>query len=254
MRKFITAAIALLLASSPSFAQDNDQVKTMADPAVSEWVMAESVKQAAQIRDTLIRGTSVESPGLYVYSLEEYPAPAAVKESIRKGIEKRRQGVIEVAPGQIPSSSKTLSSFNPAQSQNPDRFRQRLTSSPTDLSRTALASAELISSEPGGQIQDGRATGMTRIYNVPNFGVVSFGEDDYLSAKSRIIQVKEALNSEVNGVPAIAYAEKTSDNRGRATLSWVTSMRSYRLVMLTDSDRLRAGQKLLMDIATHIVE
>lgn len=259
MKIHISAQLmALSLANlSPAFSQDsrNQDIENDAD---TQYAMAELVSQRAQqlMANSAGKGIKALEPGVYTVSLSDIPASQEAKDIIKNNINKyHRDGYISVPDERIPKRSVVSSLLSRRESRSVEQFRDKLTLPPSDLSNTVLAKAEYIDARPSGKIENGRASGLTRVYRIAGAGLITFGEDDYRSAGARITRVREALNTEVNGVPAEATALKAADGRASVMLRWITPLRSYRLTLVTDnSDHLQKNNDLLMGIATRVIE
>lgn len=242
---------------SPAFAQES-RVQDVENDADTQYAMAELVGQQAQqwVAQSAGRGFKALEPGVYTVSLNDIPASTEAKDIIESNIRKYAQdGYISVPNERIPKPSTISSLLSRRESRPVEQFRDRLALPPSDLSNTVLAKAEYLDARPSGKIENGRASGLTRVYRIADAGLITFGEDDYRSAGTRITRVKEALNAEVNGVPAEATALKAADGRASVMLRWITPLRSYRLTLVTDnSDHLQKNKDLLMDIATRVIE
>lgn len=247
IRKF--AASLLCVLSGLALAQTGIE-----DPSaeIEDWLVSESAALAELRRmesaepGTLARGT------LRVISLSELSAPASLKEQIVTGARKHAEGAITALPGAIPSNSEIVSSLGSDRAARSKPIQP--TFEPADLALTPLEPAHLIASQASGVIyEDGTHTGLARYFLIPGLGIVQFNEDDYVAAGTDITLVAESLNTEVNEVPAMSWTAFSPEGRGKATLSWVTPSRAFRLVLVTDDSKvLDTGADFLLDVATRI--
>lgn len=225
------------------------------DPHVNleDWLVTESMKMA-ETRRVEQNEFGISAPGtLRIVPLSEFSAPVSIKEDIANGARNRAEGPIAAAPGTIPSLSAIVSSLK-GDGSTRSNIVTHPTFEPTDLSLTPLGHGQLIATHIAGVVNgDGSHTGLARYFFVPAIGVVEFSEDDYVAAGTTITLVAESLNVEVNGVPAMSWTAQSPEGPGKATLSWVTQSRAFRLVLITDdSNILEVAEGFLMDIATGI--
>lgn len=250
--KIYASAVAILLASSficahPAYGAQDAQ-------AISDWNASEAAKMAMARRDAARQGAAPAPGSVRIYHLDDFPAPAAVRESIAKSVETRKSGPMTVAADRIPVSKEVEKSVRGSQ-KNEAELRSSLTGIPASLVQTPLAHAELVGTKPSGAFNNGRWSGITRYFRVQGLGLIEFSEDDYVSAGTRLALAEEALDTEVNGTPAMSEAALSSDGRAKASLYWVTPERAYKLVLLADdSNHLQKGQRLLLDTASRMVE
>lgn len=85
-------------------------------------------------------------------ALAELDAPEAVKQQLRRQIERNRAGPVRVPDGTIPSPAGLVASL-PKTKRSDAMLRQRLQSPPTNLLSTVLGVAEMIGMEPRGALR-----------------------------------------------------------------------------------------------------
>lgn len=252
--KLLTAALVLTLFGAPCFAQSAapPPQATDIDEAMASWMRQKAEQSIIDGQARRATGAGQSKGLLEIRSLADYPAPSAIKQNIAAGIRARSHGPLQVADGAIPSVSSLISTHRSVVRTGAE-LRQRLSSAPADLSHTALGQAELLSTEPTGTLSAGRSTGLVRLYRLGQGGIIVFSEDDYIASGTKITLIRETLNTDVNGVPARAYAARSNDGRAKAELRWVTPTRSFWLTLITDDGaRIESGEKLLMQIANGI--
>lgn len=253
MKSKLAVLTAFLLTSS-SFAQDARPSRDVPkpQPEMAEWTRSLAEKEAREGRDAAARGAAASYGHLEIITLAEMDAPAAVKENVAEGIRKRSKGTLEVAAGAIPSTAELIAGLSNVR-RSESELKQRLSYAPADISRTPIAAAELLSTEPYGTIHGSKSTGVSRTYRVPKVGVIILSEDDYIASGTKLTLIRETLNKDVNGTPARSYSARSADGRGKAELRWVTPDRSYFLTLITDDgSRIEQGEELLLQVASSL--
>jgi hypothetical protein len=259
--------ITTLLALTPlAFAQNSsDTLSPETKQAAQEWVKNMAEQQANAFQDAIRTGrisadkaaAQTGSGVVEIYSIKDYPAPDAVRQSILRGTEMSRRGILTVPPARVLTEaqvSKKLAQWN---SLPLEVLKKSLTFSPAELAATPLSTGKLLDAGTVGvTLSNGLSTGLTRTYQVPGIGIITFDEEDYPSSPTLHIRLaKESFNTDIGGVPAIARAVRTTDGRGSALLRWITPRRSYELSLITDhGTRMEQNQQLLKTIASQMVE
>lgn len=250
---FTAVGFVLLFTSFAVLASPTSGPAQAQQRAILDRVKTEAERLASEGRSATARYDSPDASFLKIYSLKDFPASEAVKSIVAAGAA-RGGGVQTVAAGKIPSTAAVIAELSPVRRSNSE-LERNLSYAPADLSKTPLAAAELLSTEPTGTIGGADSTGVARFFRVPNWGVVQFSEDDYLASKTRIKLIRETLNVDVNGTPARSYSVRSEDGKGLAELRWVTPTRSYGLTLISDDgSRIEAAEMMLMQIAKGIAQ
>ncbi|MCC7633070.1 hypothetical protein [Stenotrophomonas rhizophila] len=248
------AVLALACIASPAPAQTTvpPQPSATLQRDMAAWTKSLAQQQATESRMAAENRMPSSQGQVEIVSLAEMDAPASIKASVAEGIKSRSRGTLDVAAGTIPSTSDVVAGLSPARRSNAE-LKHRLSYAPSDISRTPIGAAELLSTEPNGTVSGDRSTGVSRTYRVPNVGLVILSEDDYVASKTKHTLIRETLNTQVNGTPARSYTARSKDGRGKAELRWITSNRAYLLTLISDDGaRIEDGEKLLMQIAKGI--
>jgi hypothetical protein len=265
MEKLIVVAILFALAS-PTFAQDTPNTLTPeVRQAAQEWVKGMAEQQATAFQDAIrterltsdMVATQKGGGTVEIYSIKDYPAPDAVKQSILRGAERSKQGVLTVPPERVLTEAQALKKLAKWNSQPLELLEKELTFSPAQLDATPLSNGKLLDAGTVGiTLSNGLSTGLTRTYQVPGVGIITFDEEDYPSSPTlHILLARESFNTDISGIPAIASAARTTDGRGSASLRWITPLRSYELSLITDHGaHMEQNQQLLKAIAGRMVE
>lgn len=219
--------------------------------AVGRWLHERTLQAASS--DAVSGAGDVPAAGvLRVVALAELDAPEAVKQQLRRQIERNRAGPVRVPDGTIPTQAELVAGLPKAKP--PDAIlRQRLPSPPTHLLSTVLGGAKLIGMEPSGALQGVNSTGLTRFYRLIDVGIVAFNEENFRVAGTLIEVIAEAQNTAVNGSPAQIDMTVDGQGRGHVVLSWAAGDKAYTLTATGDSDVERKA-RLLQEIAAAITD
>jgi hypothetical protein len=217
--------------------------------AVGRWLHARTLQAASS--EPVPAAGCVPAPGvLKMVALAELDAPEAVKEQLRRQIERSRAGPVRVPDGTIPSPAGLFASL-PKTKRSDAVLRQRLPSPPTNLLGTVLGVAEVIGMEPSGALEGVKSTGLTRFYRLSDVGIVAFNEENFRAPGTLIEVIAEAQNTAVNGSPAQLEMNVDGQGRGSVVLSWAAGDKAYTLTATGDSDVERKA-RVLQDIAAAI--
>lgn len=250
--KILLVAIATLMPATLLAAQTTVTAKDSADQQIHEWLKARAARALAEHNVETARGSAGQKGRLRILSLADMDAPASITSSVLAGIDERRKGPLRVPAGAIPSTTDVVGGLT-ATRRNSAELQQRPGPALADVSRTPLAAAERVHTAPSGSTNGGTWTGVSRTYRLPQVGVIILSEDDYHASGTELTVIRETLNEDVNGVPAIAYSARSEDGRGKADIRWVTAQRAYALTLLTDDgSRIEQDQALLLQIARGI--
>lgn len=219
--------------------------------AVGRW-LHERTLQAASSDAVPGAGYGPAVGVLKMVALAELDAPEAVKQQLRRQIERNRAGPVRVPDGTIPSPAGLVASL-PKTKRSDAMLRQRLPSPPTNLLSTVLGVAEMIGMEPSGALEGVKSTGLTRFYRLSDVGIVAFNEENFRVAGTLIEVIAEAQNTTVNGSPAQIDMNVDGQGRGRVVLSWAAGDKAYTLTATGDSNVERKA-RVLQKIAAAITD
>jgi len=219
--------------------------------AVGRWLHERTLQAASS--DPAPGAGYVPAVGvLRVVALAELDAPEAVRQQLRRQIERNRAGPVRVPDGTIPSPAGLVASL-PKTKRADAMLRQRLPSPPTNLLSTVLDVAEMIGMEPSGALEGVNSTGLTRFYRLSDVGIVAFNEENFRMAGTLIEVIAEAQNTTVNGSPAQIDMNVDGQGRGRVVLSWAAGDKAYTLTATGDSNVERKA-RVLHEIAAAITD
>jgi hypothetical protein len=217
--------------------------------AVGRWLHERTMQAAAN--DDVPGAGSVPVVGiLRVVPLSELDAPEAVKQQLRRQIERNRGGPVRVPDGAIASQAEVIAGL-PRVKRSDAILRRRLPSPPSNLLGTVLGVAEMVGMEPSGALEGLKSTGLTRFYRLSDVGIVAFNEENFRVAGTLIEVIADAQNTAVNGSPAQIDMTVDDQGRGRVLLSWAAGDKAYTLTATGDGDVERKA-RVLQEIAAAI--
>lgn len=176
---FALLSTSFAVLASPTSGPDQAQQR-----AISDRVKTEPERRASEGRSATAKYDSPDAGSLKIYSLKDFPASEAVKSTVAAAVA-RGGGAQTVAAGKIPSTAAVIAELSPVRRSNSE-LERNLTYAPADLSKTPLALAELLSTEPTGTINGAHSTGVARFFRVPNWGLFSFPKMTTWSRKPAI--------------------------------------------------------------------
>lgn len=104
-------------------------------------------------------------------------------------------------------------------------------SEPASIEGTPFEDKKIIGGTIGGVNIDGKWTGLTRLFEFEDLGVVELEEDDYITARSSIQFTKELINQDINGNPAVYLVKVSESGKSITTITWITDSKKYSLSM-----------------------
>ena len=218
------------------------------DEAVGQWLRDITMEAAA--RDSWESGHGTDPHT--ITPLADMPAPPAVKAHFQRQIAAANAGTVDVAAGRIPAVASLLRA-TPGRVLTSEVLRKRLPAPPSRLEGTPLANARLLDMDLQGTHMGSKATGLTRTFLLDGVGVIQFGENSYRLDGTRILEIREALNTPIGAVRGALRSQRSADGHGAATLTWVTPEKAFSLSLVTDDGAsIENGIALLIRIARAI--
>jgi hypothetical protein len=108
----------------------------------------------------------------------------------------------------------------------------------------------MVEATTAGGVSDGRWSGVTRSWDMAGLGFVRLDESEYRETGGSITLVKEWLNSEVNGHPAMLKTMRSDDGATLVSISWVTDSTDFRLdLQPVHADAVEENQQTLLKLA-----
>lgn len=196
--------------------------------------MAFSVLAMNQVVQTTYAATEgatepAVSTGVTILPLDQHPVPDALKNQARlEFTQMKDKGWVDATEDSVSYLDRAKEDMN-KQLKPMGEIAPKLKLSPANLSSSALGQAVLLGATANGGYTDEGWTGLSRIFVVPKLGIVGLEEVDYVASQGGIAFIKEAINQEVNGFPAILSVKQSQSNKGLTELTWATDRKIYTL-------------------------
>lgn len=91
------------------------------------------------------------------------------------------------------------------------------------------AGLKMLGAVTGGTLAPEGWTAVSRLFVAPGVGVTMLEEIDYVAAGGGLMMIKEAINHEVNGHPAILRVKKGRSGKAVTELTWASAGKIYTL-------------------------
>lgn len=170
--------------------------------------------------------------GVSIVSFEDQPIPDVFKTMTRRVQQQmEEQGYTEASEDDVSHISNYLSPKSQKYLQSYEEAADSLISEPIDTDGTPFDGKKMIGAMSGGAEKDGKWTGLTRLFEFEDFGVVKLDEDDHIAAGSSLQLTKELINEDINGNAAIYTVQVSSTDKALTKITWVTESKEYSLSM-----------------------
>lgn len=169
------------------------------------------------------------SKGITVLPLDQHPVPDVLKTQARLELTQMKD------KGYVDATEDSVSYLDKAKEDMDKRLKPmaevapKLKLSPANLGSSSLGQAVLLGATASGGYTEEGWTGLNRIFVVPKMGIVGLEEVDYIASQGGMAFIKEAINQDVNGFPAILSVKKSRSNKGLTELTWATDRKIYTL-------------------------
>lgn len=200
--------------------------------------------------------------GVNILPLAQQSVPDHLKVEARKVIKQMKErGYIDASEAEVSYLDKMQEA---SQFQAMENIAPNLKIVPANVESLPFEGVIFIGATAHGE--DGR-TGLTRIFSFPGFGIVGLKEVDYIASQGGITFIEEAINQDVNGLPAIFIVKKSRgrgdmdslsvkkrqdrDSKGLTKLTWATDQKIYTLFInraLTDEKSIHQFMNLARSI------
>ena len=188
--------------------------------------------------------------GFSITSIEDQPIPEIFKTKTRKMQQQMQvRGYSEASEDEIIEIERYLYKKNKSYLLSFEAASEQLTFEPAELTNTLFTSGQFIGAAVGGTFIDDRWTGLTRLYELPDYGVVKLDEDDYDSTEGGIQFTEELINEEINGYAAIYTVQVSSSDKALTKITWVTENREYSLSMVKNAAKNDELKQDFIDLA-----
>lgn len=171
--------------------------------------------------------------GISILPLDKQPVPNELKDLARMDISQmKRNGFID-APESVVAILDTINVARKSKDpllKLPAEITRSLVFSPSTLG-SLLSEATLLDAEGSGGLTEKGWTGLYRLFAVQNIGLVKLEEVDYIVSKGGWGIIKEAINQDVNGHPAILNVKQSQSGKGLSELVWATDRKIFTLTL-----------------------
>lgn len=179
--------------------------------------------------------------GRQFMSLDEQKFPERVKQSMRRDVAlMRQQGFLRAEEAEVLKLDQRQLKGKKTQATQKEVF-ETIGIVPTDIAGTPFATAKLVDVSPNGSWVIDKWTGVSRLFVVKKFGLVSLDEFDFNIGNGGVAVAEELCNEFVNAEPAALRVKKSPSKRGITELVWVTE---ERLFTLTVNHPLKSRKKI----------
>ena len=134
-----------------------------------------------------------------------------------------------------------------------DDIGPRLAVKPAHLGTSALSSVTASDLRVAGGFVDGKWTGLTRTFDLPDLGTVVLNETDHVAGKESVSVVEEWLNTTVNGHRGTVKTAR--DRKGLTTVivGWIDERKIYSLrLQPIKPEQTEINQTRLLELARQI--
>lgn len=169
------------------------------------------------------------STGITILPLDQQPVPDVLKNQARLEMGQMK------SRGYVDATEDAVSYLDRAKADKDKRLKPmtevapKLKINPANLGSSTLGQAVLLGATASGGHTEAGWTGLNRIFVVPRFGLVGLDEVDYIASQGGAAFIKEAINQNVNGFPAILSVKQSRSNKGLTELTWATDQKIYTL-------------------------
>lgn len=167
--------------------------------------------------------------GITIVPLDQQPVPDVLKNQARLELTQMKD------QGYVDATEDSVSSLDKAKEDKDKLLKTmaevtpKLKVTPANLGSSALGQAVLLGATASGGLTEAGWTGLSRIFVVPKIGLVGLNEVDFIASQGGAAFIKEAINQDVNGLPAILSVKQSRSNKGLTELTWATDQKIYTL-------------------------
>lgn len=166
--------------------------------------------------------------GTSIIPLDNHPVPDLLKNQARIEIaQMKNQGYVD--------SDESAVTYLDAAKDDKKRLKPMSEVAPTlkvfpaNISGFTLGQSILLGAMASGGYTDEGWTGISRLFVVPKLGLVGLEEVDYVASEGGFAMIKEAINQNVNGYPAILRVKQSQSKKSLSELTWANDRKIYTL-------------------------
>lgn len=169
--------------------------------------------------------------GILIEPLDNQPVPEILKNQARKEIEQMAESGYVEAPDEMINYMENAQKSQDGSVKPWQEVRSTLKITPSTIQGRDFEAAELkmMGAGTGGILTPEGWTAVTRIFVIPGIGLAMLEEIDYVASGGGLILIKEAINQDINGSPAIFRVKKSHRGKVITELTWATDKKIYHL-------------------------
>lgn len=230
---------------------------TITKQAISFLVALLTVQFAVAADDDQSEGKSPlfrerAQPSYKIESLEDQPIPRHFKDAAKKQFaDMTAEGHFEVDENEVIDVEELV---------NREILRRKNTGNRPDETPTYRISpshpiggsahdATVLLEGPSGTQVDGGWTGINRVFSVRGLGKVYVEEFDYVLSNGSGGMIREFINADVNGNPAIYLVKKTRGGKWSSELAWMTDNKRFFVIVSKQIKMDSPKYRTLLDFA-----
>lgn len=192
-------------------------------------------------------------PGLSVDSIDNIDVPDVIR-SISKNqhLQMKERGYADASEEEVVVLERYAMKENKKYIKDMSDVIPTLAITPSELSGPVFERGKLKGAMASGGHTKSGWTGVTRLYQFPQLGLVKLEELDYIASGSGVVVVKEFINDDVDGNIATYMVKKSLSGKSLSELTWFTENKMFVLSVsgLIKKDDKRYG--LLVELAKEI--
>ena len=166
--------------------------------------------------------------GISVLPLDDHPVPDVLKNQARVEIDQmKNRGFVEATESEV--AMLETAKADKARLRPMSEVVPKLRMVPANLGDSVLGRSTVLGAAPNGGYVDDGWTGLMRVMVVPKLGLVGLEEVDFIASGGGLALIKEAVNQDVNGSPAILRVKQSHSRKEMSQITWATSQKIYTL-------------------------
>ena len=169
--------------------------------------------------------------GVRVEPLANHEVPEALKNQARQEIEQHgKQGYTDASEEAVSYLGRAVAAAQRSGDgslRSMEQIAGSLAISPASLSGTDLETAKLLGASTAGAYKKEGWTGLVRVFVAPGLGPVVLEEFDFVAGGGGLVMIKEAVNEDINGYPAILRMKKSLSGKSVTELTWVSDRKIF---------------------------
>lgn len=206
----------------------------------------------AQTNDNTPGGIHIP-PGLSIKSIDSMEVPDLIKNISKKQlIEMTGRGYADAQEEEVVVLERYALEDNQKHIKTMAEVIPKLTMQPSELRGTKFDLGVFKGALTSGGHTDNGWTGITRLYQLPQLGLVKLDELDYISSGSGIVVAKEFINEDINGSIAIYLVKQSLSGKSISELTWFTENKMFILSVTGNINRDDNKYELIVELAEGI--